>query len=61
MSYVYQYQNRYGELIFRYDNAAHKPALGFKEHKHTSSKDIIKAELPEIVDLVDEVIGHLQT
>ncbi len=25
-------------LIFRYDNAAHKPSLGFKEHKHVSDK-----------------------
>jgi hypothetical protein len=61
VSCAYQYQNRDGGLIFRYDNAAHKPAFGFKEHKHTSSGEVIKAELPDIVDLVDEVIGYLQT
>ena len=35
VSYAYQYQDRNGELIFRYDNAVHRPALRFKEHKHT--------------------------
>ena len=27
LSYAYQYQDKNGTLIFRYDNAAHKPAL----------------------------------
>jgi hypothetical protein len=35
VSYAYQYQDRDGELIFRYDNAVHRPALGYREHKHT--------------------------
>lgn len=30
MSYAYQYQDREGNLIFRYDNAKHRPELGFK-------------------------------
>jgi len=33
VSYAYQYQDGEGKLIFRYDNAAHKPGLGFIEHK----------------------------
>ena len=36
VSYAYQYQDSSDQLIFRYDNAAHRPALGFKEHKHSS-------------------------
>ena len=32
VSYAYQYQNSEGQLIFRYDNAAHRPSLGFKNH-----------------------------
>ena len=59
-SYAYHYQNRDGGLIFRYDNAAHKPDLGFKEHKHTFSGEIIKAGLPDLADLVDEVIACMQ-
>jgi len=35
LSYAYHYQDADGNLIFRYDNAMHKPALGFREHKHT--------------------------
>jgi len=35
VSYAYQCRDRHGRVIFRYDNAVHRPALGFKEHKHT--------------------------
>ena len=46
VSYAYQYQDRNGELIFRYDNAVHRPALRFKEHKHIKAEVIIEASLP---------------
>ena len=59
LSYAYQYQANNGELIFRYDNAVHRPALGFKEHKHTKDGAIIEASLPDISDIVDEVIECL--
>ena len=59
VSYAYQYQDRTGRLIFRYDNAAHRPVLGFNEHKHSSDGTIYEAALPDIFDLVDEVISHL--
>jgi len=59
VSYAYQYQDRTGELIFRYDNAVHRPALRFKEHKHTKDGDIMEASLPDISDIVDEVVGCL--
>jgi hypothetical protein len=59
ISYAYQYQDRDKKLIFRYDNAVHRPGLGFKEHKHVSSGEIINAESPDISDLVDEVIGYI--
>ena len=35
LSYAYQYQSEDNQLIFRYDNASHRPALGFLHHKHT--------------------------
>ena len=59
LSYAYQYQTNNGELIFRYDNAVHRPALGFREHKHTKDGAIIEASMPDISDIVDEVIECL--
>ena len=59
LSYAYQYQANNGELIFRYDNAVHRPALGFREHKHTKDGTIVEASLPDISDIVNEVIEHL--
>ena len=59
LSYAYQYQNKDGELVFRYDNAVHRPALGFKEHKHTKEGVAIDASLPDVSDIMDEVVGFL--
>ncbi len=59
VSYAYQYQDKKGELIFRYDNAIHRPALGFKEHKHTKGGLIIESSPPDISGIMDEVIGCL--
>ena len=59
VSYAYQYQEKDGELIFRYDNAVHRPGLGFKEHKHTRDGGIVGASLPEVSDILDEVVGFL--
>ncbi len=58
LSYAYQYQDRDKNLIFRYDNAAHKPTLGYANHKH-SSGDIEMADPPEISALIDEIIEFL--
>jgi len=59
ISYAYQYHDEEGELIFRYDNARHKPDLGFTEHKHLSNGSIVKCGVPDISDVVDEVIEHI--
>ena len=59
VSYAYQYQDSDGRLIFRYDNAVHRPALRFKEHKHIKADVIIEASLPDISDIIDEVVGYL--
>jgi len=57
LSYA-QYQDHNENLIFRYDNAAHKPTLGYTNHKH-SSGNIEMADPPAIPALVDEIIGFL--
>ena len=59
INYAYQYHDEEGKLIFRYDNARHKPDLGFIEHKHLSDDSIVKCGVPDISDVVDEVIEHI--
>ena len=56
LSYSFQYQKKNGQLIFRYDNAEHRPSLPSKEHKHKSDGSVIEATIPDIYDLVDEII-----
>lgn len=59
ISYAYQYQSANESLIFRYDNAAHKPQLAAKEHKHLKDGKIIACSIPAMVELVDEVIAWI--
>lgn len=59
MSYAYHFQDNEGRCRFRYDNAKHKPPLGFDEHKHTQDGTIIQATLPSVSDIIDEIIDFL--
>lgn len=59
ISYAYHYQDRDGNCIFRYDNAVHRPALEFNEHKHTRDGNIIVVDLPGISKILNEIIGYL--
>ena len=59
VSYAYHYQDKDGRMVFRYDNAVHRPALGFKEHKHTKGGVVIDAYLPNVSDIMDEIVGFL--
>jgi hypothetical protein len=59
ISYSYQYQNEKEKLIFRYDNARHKPELGFKDHKHLNDSSMVQSSMPDISDVVDEVIKYI--
>lgn len=54
VSYGYHYQGENSQMIFRYDNAAHKPGLAFTNHKHTPN-GVDKAEPPELKDVFDEI------
>jgi hypothetical protein len=60
-SYAYQYQAADESLIFRYDNAAHKPPLSEKEHKHLQTGEIIIYPLPSIELIIDEILAWLTT
>ena len=59
LSYAYQYQDSDEHLIFRYDNAAHKPALNSENHRHAENGEIELIDPPEIQMLIDEVIRCL--
>ena len=54
LTYAYHCQDTEGNLIFRYDNAAHKPALPFSCHKHLPDGTSIESFAPEFSVLLDE-------
>jgi hypothetical protein len=54
-SYSYHYQNKNNDLIFRYDNAAHKPALNFDSHKHIG-ENIVFAAPPSLDSILKEIL-----
>ena len=56
LTYSYHCQDAADRLLFRYDNAAHKPALAFPCHKHLPSGAIIEAEVPDLAAILDEVL-----
>ena len=58
-SYAYQYQAADESLIFRNDNAPHKPALAEKEHKHLQNVEIILCQLPNIESIIEEILSWL--
>ena len=57
VSYSFHFQEKNGNLIFRYDNASHKPDLGFKNHKHFKGV-LCRAEAPELRDVLEEIISN---
>ncbi|MDZ4185809.1 MAG: DUF6516 family protein [Desulfuromonadales bacterium] len=56
LSYAYHCQDADGQLIFRYDNAAHKPPLSFPSHKHLPNNTTIESAPPEFSSLIDEAM-----
>ena len=55
LMYAYHYQDADAQLVFRYDNAAHRPPLPAREHKHTSDA-IIMTPPPTLEQVIDEVL-----
>lgn len=56
-AYSFHYQDKECELLFRYDNASHKPALGFTEHKHIGDK-VLQSEIPNLKEILEEIISN---
>lgn len=55
LMYTYHYQRMDATLIFRYDNALHRPLLASQEHKH-SGEGIQLRPSPQLEDVMLEVI-----
>jgi hypothetical protein len=58
LSYVYHYQDRNDKMIFRYDNAVHKPAISGIDHKH-NQVSIVVSPIPELDLVLEEIIQLL--
>ncbi len=56
LMYAYHYQDSAGNLLFRYDNAAHKPPLSQPEHRHAPA-GVFAWHAPTFEDVIDEILG----
>ena len=56
LMYAYHYQDVSSNLIFRYDNAPHRPLLAQPEHKHIATQ-IILAAAPTLDKVLDEILA----
>ncbi len=59
LTYSFHFQQKDGKLIFRYDNAAHKPRLNFNSHKHISTGETIQSGIPDLSDILEEIMNYL--
>lgn len=59
LTYSFHYQGKKANLIFRYDNAAHKPSQAFTEHKHVGDR-IFQSDVPELKDVLEEIIKEME-
>jgi hypothetical protein len=57
LSYSFHYQGTDENLIFRYDNAVHKPALAYEHHKHIG-EEVIPANVPTLEAVLWEVVRN---
>jgi len=58
LAYSFHYQDKNDELIFRYDNAAHKPGHRLKSHKHVKGA-ILQTEIPDLRGILKEIFSGL--
>ncbi|MFN8485393.1 MAG: DUF6516 family protein [Anaerolineae bacterium] len=56
--YAYHYQDAASKMVFRYDNAAHRPALAEPEHKHTIA-GVVLAAPPPLEDVITEALTYV--
>jgi hypothetical protein len=54
LMYTYHYQDANDQLIFRYDNARHRPLLHSLEHKHSPGQ-VVETPAPTLDDVLAEI------
>ena len=54
-TYSFHYQDRSSLLRFRYDNALHKPDLGFQDHKHTIHGPS-PSTVPDLREILEKIV-----
>jgi hypothetical protein len=59
LMYAYHFQDIANNLIFRYDNAPHRPSLSQAEHKHTPTSIEI-SPAPTLAQIIDEILRSNQ-
>lgn len=59
LNYSFHYQKQDGSLIFRYDNARHKPPIDASGHKHLPDGTVFAAEPPSLKDIFAEIMDSL--
>ncbi|NOX62384.1 MAG: hypothetical protein GXP42_10655 [Chloroflexi bacterium] len=55
LMYSYHYQDGEKRLLFRYDNAMHRPRLPSRSHKHTKS-GVEAAPAPTLAQVMEEFV-----
>lgn len=55
LMYSYHYQDGDQQLIFRYDNARHRPPLPVQEHKHIG-ETIAASQAPTLAEVLTEIV-----
>ena len=55
LMYAYHFQDADKLLVFRYDNAPHRPALPQAAHKHTPNK-VKTSSAPILAQVIDEIL-----
>jgi hypothetical protein len=55
LMYTYHYRDAGDELIFRYDNARHRPPTQSREHKHIAPGQVVEAVVPSLESVLAEI------
>ena len=61
LGYRYHFQDRYNDIVFRYDNTPHFPKLvSFPHHKHIKNQviEIDPPSIPNVIREADELVKN---
>lgn len=59
IAFSFHYQSADAALIFRYDNARHRPDPGATIHKHLPGGRVLAAAMPDLATVLGEITGYL--